>query len=63
MVEASSGEFHGFTLTFGVDGEFWQYWCIAKENIALLVTYNCNETDLGPEREQVKEIVASLKAT
>ena len=63
LVEASSGEFHGFTLAFGVDGEFWQYWYIAKENIALLVTYNCNEIDLGPEREQVKEIVASLKAT
>ena len=63
LAEADSGEFRGFTLAFGVDGEFWQYWYIANGSIALLVTYNCNEADLGPERDQVKKIVASLQAT
>ena len=62
-VKAEAGAFEGFTFAFGIDGEFWQFWYVARDNIALLITYNCNEADLGPEREHAKSIVASLKAT
>ena len=60
---AEAGVFDGYTFAFGIDGEFWQYWYVARGNVALLITYNCNEADLGPEREHAKTIVASLKAT
>lgn len=61
--KAEAGAFEGLTFAFGSDGEFWQFWYVAKGNIALLITYNCNEADLGPEREHAKSIVASLRAT
>jgi hypothetical protein len=61
--EAEAGAFRGFTFALGVDGEFWQFWYVSKDNAALLITYNCSETDLGPERDHAKSIVASLKAT
>ena len=61
--DAACGEFFGFTLAFGVDGEFWQYWYVCKDNTALVITYNCNEVDLCSELEQVKEMVANLRAT
>ncbi len=61
--KAEAGAFAGFTIALGIDGEFWQFWYVARNNIALLITYNCNEADLGPEREHAKSILGSLKAT
>ena len=60
--EADAGAFRGFTFALGINGEFWQFWYVSKDNIALLITYNCNEADLGPERAHAKSIVGSLKA-
>ena len=60
--KANAGEFDGFTFAYGTNGEFWQFWFVAKGKNALLITYNCNEDDLGPEREQAKMIVSGLKA-
>lgn len=63
LAAASSGDFNGFTLAFGVDGKFWQYWYVSNKSTALLITYNCNEADIDLEKDIVKSIVASLKAT
>lgn len=63
LAKASAGEFSGFTLAFGSDGEFWQFWYVGKGNTALLLSYNCEEADLGPERDYAKNIVANLRAT
>ena len=60
--ESITGDFKGFTLAFAAEDEFWQYWYVANSNKFLLITYNCNEANLGPEREQAKSMVASLKA-
>ena len=60
---ANSGQFNGFTLAFGAEGQFWQYWYVANNNTALLLTYNCEEVDLGPERDEVKSMVGTLAAT
>jgi len=62
-VEANTGQFKGFSLAFGVDGEFWQYWYARHGSTALLVTYNCEEADRNREIGEIKEMVATLAAT
>ncbi len=63
LSESNSGEFKGFTLAFGVDEEFWQYWYVAKGNTALLITYNCEAADREVEIDDIKTMVASLATT
>jgi hypothetical protein len=60
---ANSGGFKGFTLAFGVEDEFWQYWYVASGNNALLITYNCEAQDRENEIDKIKSMVASLSAT
>ena len=63
LAEANTGQFKGFSLAFGVDGEFWQYWYARHGLTALLVTYNCEEVDKNRELGEIKEMVATLAAT
>ena len=63
LAEAETGEFKGYTLAFGVDGEFWQYWYVGHGTTALLMTYSCKEADREREIDEIKAMVATLAAT
>ena len=52
-----------FGLEFGLDGEYWQYWYMGIGNIALIVTYHCDESDREKESTIVKAIVSSINKT
>ncbi|OEY67522.1 hypothetical protein [Marinobacter sp. X15-166B] len=45
LIDVEAGDFKGFTLAFGVKGEFWQLWYVANGPRALFMTYNCDESD------------------
>ncbi len=63
IVEAKTGAFEGFTFAFGIDNEFWQYWYVSSGKTALLITYNCDDSDQEYEIAKIKTMIASLSAT
>lgn len=63
LAEAEAGDFKGFTLAFGLEGEFWQLWYVGHGSTALFITYNCQEADHGAELESIKSIISTLAAT
>ncbi|MDF1725386.1 MAG: hypothetical protein P1U59_12760 [Alcanivorax sp.] len=63
LTEADAGDFKGFTLAFGSDNEFWQFWYVANGPTALFITYNCQAADRDAEIESIKSMISDLAAT
>lgn len=63
LAESESGDFQGYTLAYGVDGEFWQHWYVCAGCTLLFITYNSDPEDREKEIDIVKKMVASMKAT
>ncbi len=54
------GDFTGTLYTLREDGEYWQFWYLAADRLAVVLTYNCAEEDRNVEIDEVREMVASL---
>ena len=61
--KAEAGAFDGITIALSIDGEFCQFWYVARDNTVRIITYNRDEADIGPEKEHAKSILVGLKAT
>ncbi len=54
------GSFSGFTLSYGLDDEFWREWYLHHGKTLLFATYNCDLDDEGKEDEIVELILNTL---
>ncbi len=57
-----AGEFAGLRCESLDDRTYWVRWFVAREAVALHVTYNCAALECDREREEIGRMVASLKA-
>lgn len=55
------GAFVGFQITFAADDSFWSQWYVRHDRQALFITYNCSAADRGPEYDEVKRVLGTLK--
>ena len=56
------GTFSGFSLSYGVEGEFWREWYLRCGTTLLFATYNCDIDDEGKEDDIVELILGTLRA-
>ncbi len=56
------GDFSGFSLSYGVDEEFWREWYLRCGSTLLFATYNCDLDAEGKEDDIVELILATLRA-
>ncbi|AJD49570.1 hypothetical protein S7S_15790 [Isoalcanivorax pacificus W11-5] len=54
------GDFRGISFVQRSDEEFWQFWYLAADRLALVITYSCADEDRNEEIEQVREMIGSL---
>jgi hypothetical protein len=54
------GDFDGFTLSYGVDDEYWCEWYLKSGRILLFATYGCAADDEGKEDDVVEAILETL---
>ena len=54
------GDFRGLSFVQRSDEEFWQFWYLASDRLALVVTYSCADEDRNEEIEQIREMVGTL---
>lgn len=55
-----AGDFRGISFVQRGDGEFWQFWYLAADHLALEISYNCADDDRNEEIETVREMIGSL---
>ncbi|HLR16293.1 MAG TPA: hypothetical protein VK099_00325 [Alcanivoracaceae bacterium] len=54
------GDFEGITYTLREEGEFWQFWYLAGDRLAVVFTYSCADEDRNIEIDEVREMVNSI---
>lgn len=54
------GDFSGTLYTLREEGEYWQFWYLAADRLAVVFTYSCAEDDRNVEIDEVREMVDSL---
>lgn len=54
------GDFSGTLYTLREEGEYWQFWYLAADRLAVVFTYSCAEEDRNVEIDEVREMVGSL---
>jgi len=55
------GEFSGFSLSYGINDEFWREWYLRCGSTLLFVTYNCDLDAEGKEDDIVDLILGTLR--
>lgn len=60
--ETTAGDFEGIHFDYETEGEYWVEWYLAKENVLIFTTYNCNTEDEGKEIATVEVVLSTLKA-
>ena len=55
------GAFVGFQITFVAGDRFWSQWYVRQDRQALFITYNSSGADGGPEYDEVKRVLGTLK--
>lgn len=55
-----AGDFRGISFVQRANGEFWQFWYVAADRLALAITYSCSDEDRNEEIEQVREMIGTL---
>jgi hypothetical protein len=61
--EVVCGDYEGFTLHYGVDGEHVREWYLRSIKSMLFVTYNCLDEHRGQEDAEVRSILDTLRYT
>ncbi len=56
-----SKHFRGFSIAMQADGEYRHTWYLAAKNLAVVVSYVCDEEDRSEEMPAVREMVKSLE--
>jgi len=51
----------GFSIAMQADGEYRHTWYLAAKNLAVVVSYVCDEEDRSEEMPAVREMVKSLE--
>lgn len=54
------GDFSGTLYTLREEDEYWQFWYLAADRLAVVFTYSCAEEDRNVEIDEVREMVSSL---
>lgn len=54
------GDFSGTLYTLREEDEYWQFWYLAADRLAVVFTYSCAEEDRNIEIDEVREMVSSL---
>jgi hypothetical protein len=54
-------DFRGFSIALQADGEYRHNWYLAGQNLAVVISYVCNDEDRSEEMPQVREMVRSLE--
>jgi hypothetical protein len=62
LQEKTWGEFAGFQLVCSEDDTFWRKWWLANGQTLLFVTYNCELANKDSEKQEISEMVGTLKA-
>lgn len=54
------GDFSGRVYTLREEEEFWQFWYLAGDRLAVVFTYSCADEDRNVEVDEVREMVGSI---
>lgn len=55
------GEFGGYTTSYISDSKYWRVWWLAKDDLHIYATYNCNPDRAGQHDDVVTWILGSLR--
>ena len=61
LLQSEWGQFHGYHLIFREGDTFWKNWWLAKGNVFLFITYNCDIADKDIEFKTIDMILSSLR--
>lgn len=59
-IKIEIGDFSGTLYTLREEDEYWQFWYLAADRLAVVFTYSCAEEDRNVEIDEVREMVSSL---
>ena len=52
---------HVYSYQRDTDERHWRFWSVTDDETALLISYTCERTDVGPEADEVEEMVRSAR--
>lgn len=56
------GDYQGYQYDYLEDDQFFRQWWLARDDVIVLVTYQCPSGFKDVEKEQINEVVGSLRA-